>query len=432
MQNTAKQFYHQTSVYLSPQPSTSTSTFSPGLTVPFTHPVTNSTSSASSSSSHPPVSNPRPLVFGSEASDKAHVSRLAQFDLARYNHHSTLLFAVPPSSIGCIDLLVALYGWAGGLLGGTPAQCGDITASIAFTPSCSSQYLELAPLKPPESSTSRTAGLKSSLTDSLTRLAQIRSHLLHAWTLRNRQTTMLEDEASRIQADLDGHTLDSPAERSNWMYTGISSSGVEHKPAKNHKNHRSVGGRLRDLLSSSGSSTSLAAIDNTDRSARMSLDVACGRRDSVVARTPRSIPEQTLSEEDDVDTTTAPTSPTDNEPASQSFPFPSSTPFVPAKNTSAPPSLPSRHSVHVPQAPFLPLAVDASSDLRSAPARFGGVGGLDGTGDEDAKREEVGRRREGVLWGAGTWEGMTKPGGKGKWESTSLLARQRYTAHELP
>jgi hypothetical protein len=47
----------------------------------------------------------------------------------------------------------------------------------------------------------------------------------------------------------------------------------------------------------------------------------------------------------------------------------------------------------------------------------GGVGGLGTGGDEDERREEAGRKKEGVLWGAGTWEGVGKGGGKSKWES---------------
>lgn len=47
----------------------------------------------------------------------------------------------------------------------------------------------------------------------------------------------------------------------------------------------------------------------------------------------------------------------------------------------------------------------------------GGVGGLGAGGDEDELREEAGRKKEGVLWGLGTWEGLTKgSGSKGKWE----------------
>ncbi len=44
---------------------------------------------------------------------------------------------------------------------------------------------------------------------------------------------------------------------------------------------------------------------------------------------------------------------------------------------------------------------------------------MNGTGDEDDKREEVGRKKEGVLWGAGNWAAVNKAGGRGKWESES-------------
>ena len=53
-------------------------------------------------------------------SDSAHALRVAQFDLARYNHHSTLLYAVPPTSLPCLDVLVGLYNWVGSQLSEVP------------------------------------------------------------------------------------------------------------------------------------------------------------------------------------------------------------------------------------------------------------------------------------------------------------------------
>ncbi len=49
-------------------------------------------------------------------SDAAQAARTAQFDLARYSHHSALLYSVPPSSVSCLDLLVNMYTWTSGLM----------------------------------------------------------------------------------------------------------------------------------------------------------------------------------------------------------------------------------------------------------------------------------------------------------------------------
>lgn len=53
-------------------------------------------------------------------------------------------------------------------------------------------------------------------------------------------------------------------------------------------------------------------------------------------------------------------------------------------------------------------------------AQVGGVGGLDGT--EDEQRELVGRKKEGVLWGTGSWEALDRDSGRSKWERESLSA----------
>ncbi len=417
-QNTAKQFYHQTSQYLSPQPSSLTSTFGPGPPIPSTHALNTSQPSASSSSSQlPAVTSRTPQTGQAVSSDLAQAARLAQFDLERYSHHSTLLYAVPPSSISCLDLLMGLYTWAGGLLSETPGRlqgAGGSERELVTSLTSSSRYQEFTPLHSPArlpSNISSKDSLKSSLFDSQAHLGQMRSDLLYAWAMRNRYTTTLEETASLRQSELDGSALTSPVGQSEWAVTSISSNGIEHRnDRKMHKIHRSVGGRLRDLLSSSGSSTSLTGIAAGDKGSRTTLNGMYGRTGNGT---------ETLPEDDILITSPLPTSPSDDDTTTRTFPFPASAPPPPPNGVSSRPTLPSRHSVHIPREPFLPLPFDSSPDLRSAPARFGGVGGLNGTGDEDDKREEVGRKKEGVLWGAGNWAAVNKAGGRGKWESES-------------
>ena len=317
---------------------------------------------------------------------------MARFNLARYNHHSTLLYAVPPSSIGCLDLLVGINSWAGGSLG---ERAGRQRSSAK-------EDEELVPL--PLS----TESLDSYLPGSLARLAEIRSDLIGAWGLRNRQTTILEEEASHREFELEGDGYETPTDRIDWGSTSISSGGIEHKkPAKSHQVNRSVGGRLRDLLSSSGNSTSLESWSRTK------TDVDLGKL--------RQILQPALEEDVSLAGRTSPSYINDNG-VSYTFPYPTSTPPVSPNDSALRPGLPSRHSVHVAREAFLPTPFNMLANSQSPTARFGGVGGLDGAGDEDEKRDEVGRKKEGVLWGAGVWEGMTKGSGKGKWESESELS----------
>ena len=344
---------------------------------------------------------------------------MAHYDLARYSHHSTLLYAVPPSSIGCLDLLVGLYGWVGGLLGESLGrQHGDLAVkrgSLTTSPTPATKYHELAPLEPLSSSlpTQSVGTLKLSLAESLACLGQVRSDLLQGWALRNQQTSVLENESIRRQDELDGACNESFLGQKDLT---ISSRGIEHKKAiKNHKFHRSVGGRLRGLLTSGGSAPSLAGIASGDKSSRASLDGVDNRGDigTILARL-ATMPRARVSEEIDTSITPMPGSPIDGDHTPQTSPLPSP---LPLNISTSRPTLPFRHSIHVPREPFLPQPFLIPPDPPSVPTKYGGVGGLNGSGDEDGLREEVGRKKEGVLWGAGSWEGLTKPGGKGKWES---------------
>lgn len=327
-------------------------------------------------------------VTSSTSSDLAQASRLAQFDLMRYNHHSTLLYAVPPSSVGCLDLLVGLYGWAGGLLDETPQK----------------------PASPPHRArievTSTTNHLKETLSSSLAHLARTRSTLLEAWAQRNQQTQLLEDEAARKQLDADDrlHTPD-------LGRNDLSPLGIEHK-ARKQKLHRSVGGRLRDFLTTSASSTSLAGMAervNGDRSGRMSFDQSPGHvRDLGISST-TIIPESAMEEEIEPKSSLLQTT----------IPFPASKPTVTR------PDFSSRHSLQLPRGDYIsPFLAPFNSPQ--------GIGfGARTERDEDTERVEVGRKKEGVLWGAGVWEGVSKSGGKGKWESEPMICSRRNLTDEV-
>nr|XP_018265375.1 uncharacterized protein I303_01741 [Kwoniella dejecticola CBS 10117]OBR87533.1 hypothetical protein I303_01741 [Kwoniella dejecticola CBS 10117] len=446
--NTAKQFYHQTSVYLSPQNAAGSS--SAGPSSQHQNASGNSASSSASTASHNP----------SAPSDMAQAVRHAQWDLARYNHHSTLLYAIPPSSVGSLDLLVGLYSWAGSLLDETPGR-SDI--DIEQIPG-SRQRASTAPIIQNVSTidgrtrqitpTSDSDHLKPTLTDSLAHLSKTRGDLLKAWAERNRQTQLLEDEVAQRQLE---SGMTSPVEVGSSRFsdnlsgnalTPVSSAGVEFKKGKKmHKIHRSVGGRLRDFLTPSGSSSNLATLQAgpTERLSRVSLDSGYTpapvpvRRKTEGSITPTSQDVGKLSTHPEFPVPTpSPTAPSTSS-ASASI-----TPPLPPKDVVRP-RLPSRHSVQMTTgtdyvSPFIasnaypvpPIPFESSPDLRTTcevdtvkprhsvdggRPSLGGVGGLGAGGDEDERREEAGRKKEGVLWGLGSWEGLNKAtGGKGKWE----------------
>jgi hypothetical protein len=89
------------------------------------------------------------------------------------------------------------------------------------------------------------------------------------------------------------------------------------------------------------------------------------------------------------------------------------------------PLLATRHSVQLERgetyvSPINRITDFSSPDLGERTEIFAGVGGFNGTGDEDEVREQVGRKNEGVLWTPGSWEGLGKSSSKAKWESRSL------------
>ncbi|KAI9636316.1 putative GTPase activating protein for Arf-domain-containing protein [Dioszegia hungarica] len=366
-ERTTKQYYDQTSNYLSHSDPSSSS-------APASHSMSATTSS--------PASNPRHA--SPTAGETEQSARTAAFELARYSHHSTLLYAVPPSSLSCLDLLVNLYGWVGGVLGENPVRresTGGMDEAFGSAPSLVSR----PPKEGSINSIPPSLRLKEEVATSLSKLAGVRVELLDGWAKRNQQTARLEDEANRLvtlsESKFAARTSEKPLSP-NLSYsahiTPISSAGVEFKKnaGKMHKLHRSVGGRLRDLLSSSGSSKDLAGVIGGSRPKlhnRHSIQV-----------TPDAAPFLV-------------------DPAL--FPLP----ILPPGLTETGPAIgglamrrPSKSadSMPVPHSAFVPLSTVESVDQ------------TEGLGEE---REDAGRKREGVLWGAGTWEEVGK-GGKVKWE----------------
>ena len=260
--------------------------------------------------------------------------------------------------------------------------------------------------------------LKTSLSQSLSRLGTIRADLLAAWARRNVQTSQLEEAAAERIAELETIT-DMTSPRAGESHSTLTSPAVEPKRAgKIHKIQKSVGGKLRDLLSSSSSSANLSSIERGERGdkPRQSLDMGMTR-----ANPSRSSLQLLASPIEDLAL------------------LPSSFPPVAksrrSSSNSQRPTPISRHSMHVHRpsdyiSPFVASQAGVNS-IFTAPAEMmptgytdirrveavGGVGGLGAGGDEDDKRIEAGRKREGMLWGAGTWEGLTsKPSAKSKWE----------------
>jgi hypothetical protein len=319
-----------------------------------------------------------------------------------------------------------MYTWAAADLDEVPTSSGPslVSASGQHTPQApvtpgtpGPGRLEVNALELGSSEEDRT--LKSSLATSLSRVAALRGTLLEGWSQRNEQTVTLEQQAKGKQPQLAPSPVLGPP-------VPISSSGVEFKKGKRmHKIHRSVGGKLRELLSSSTSSTSLAGDKSVERLARSSIDSGYGNLIAPRPRVQRDIPEETG--------------------LGVSIGYTSTPSSLPPSR----PALSSRHSLQIPPrgytSPFLPpelfpLDINAS-DIRltdsevaspdtagpSTPVgqagRVMGVGGISGTGDEDETREAVGRKKEGVLWGGGVWEELGKTGPKIKWESESTRSK---------
>lgn len=274
--------------------------------------------------------------------------------------------------------------------------------------------------------------LARTLALSLGHLVQVRGDLLIGWAEREHQTSLLEDSARRLAEQVPESnrlhippTPDSAAIRDH------------HKPRKMHGVRSSVGGKIRGLFGSSGSGASPTA----------PMPTLAERAPPVSSSSVGPPPLPSASRKSvDIGSRSTP-------------PIPSAIPHVNVETPTPPPPRPTkssnRHSVQVPHgqyhSPFIPsepvprlprsqsfgerksyalmetaAKLNGTSPSAAPPLPLpqpqpaatnpGGVGGLNGAGDEDEQREQVGRKKEGVLWGTGVWEELDKGGGRSKWE----------------
>lgn len=339
-----------------------------------------------------------------EMSDQAHAARAAQFDLARYNYHSTLLYAVPPSSIACLDLLVGLYAWVGAQIsvsngkqdtqGEDFARVRQAHAAAAAPETPTQRGRQLAASETPvrlllrdnEGTKGSVEALSRTLSLSLAHIAPVRVELLNGWAERDSITTLLEDRAKLLDAL-------SPEPMSPPPSTSPPELGIRYDKPK-----KKIGGKIRGLFSSSTAPSSASASTG-----------------SLAERAP---------------------------PVSSSMmppPLPSRKSLdVLKRGMSIPPVLQDassrerqgRNSVNMlrDKSPLpntnlqLPNSKPRADALAETTAKLNGaIVGMDSTADEDEEREIVGRKKEGVLWGTGAWEVLDKNGGKGKWERKSRL-----------
>lgn len=392
---------------------------------------------------------------GSSSADVAQATRAAQFDLARYNHHSTLLYAVPPSSVVCLDLLVGMYGWVGSLLSQVPGKRADThppphepsdfgrqQASGVDTPTQRGRQLAVSetPVRLLSRDDASARGsfdaLTRSLTLSLAHLHHVRNDLLQGWAAREQQTTVLENAASKLS----GNGFETPRPRvlptSSTDLAALNAS-KEHKGKKINK---ILGGRkIRGLFSSTNATfTHLpSAQPLVERAPPVSSANVPPFPYATQNLSPRRSYEQ-LSEMQPMSTPDV--SPTISDQGDGQLPLPPRPPRSSSRQAA-------RHSIQpgvkVYRSPFLPAdnannvghfdsqrsvaladtAAKLTADHHKQPSTspsLGGVGGLSGMGDEDEQRELAGRKKEGVLWGTGTWEELEKGGTRGKWDRKLL------------
>jgi len=260
------------------------------------------------------------------------------------------------------------------------------------------------------------------LATSLGHLVQVRGDLLMGWAERDKQTTLLEENARRLSEGVpEANRLNLPLPTSD----SSSSFNRDSKPRKMHKIHSSVGGKIRGLFSSSSNNNLPTLAERAPPVSSASMppqDATDSKRKSMDASRP-------------VHPLLATQSRTQASPASAPRGLPPPPPPRPPKSGGNR----NRHSLQVPQgqyrSPFHPIegppqmsATPRLDDRKTALAEtaaklngvsVGGVGGLNGEGDEAEQREQAGRKKEGVLWGTGAWEGLDKGGAKGRWERKS-------------
>ncbi|GMK54362.1 hypothetical protein CspeluHIS016_0109480 [Cutaneotrichosporon spelunceum] len=380
---------------------------------------------------------------------QAQAARQAQFDLLRYNHHSTLLYAVPPSSVGCLDLLVGLYGWVGAVLSQSPGKRADThpplleedfarraanATSGAETPTQRGRALAVSEtpvrllLRDDDSVRGSHEALSRTLSLSLAHLVNVRGDLLRGWAGRDEQTTKLEDATKRLQG------VATAAPGPQHPYTASASvydtPVTPTAPTAREKPKTRISGKICGLFSSSSSVTIPALAERAPPVSSSNLALLASRKSVDVSRVasagishttdPRLISTSSshakspdrIAEQASIQSTAA------------AFPMPPHRP----SGTDGRRSLDVRRSIPCGRGPF--IAADEAMPTPSNPSsrakvladtaaklngvQVGGVGGLDGT--EDEQREQVGRKKEGVLWGTGSWEALGRDPGRSKWE----------------
>lgn len=376
---------------------------------------------------------------GSSSADVAQATRAAQFDLARYNHHSTLLYAVPPSSVVCLDLLVGMYGWVGSLLSQVPGKRADTHppphepnefGRHAGVDTPTQRGRQLAVSETPVRLLSRDDAsargsfdaLTRSLTLSLAHLHHVRNDLLQGWAAREQQTTVLENAASKLSGGVE-------TPRPRVIPTSSTDLAALNAKDKGKKINKILGGRkIRGLFSSTNAtSTHLpSAQPLVERAPPVSSANVPPFPYATQSLSPRRSLEQLNPD------VTPDVSPTISDGCEQ-LPLPPRPPRSSSRQA--------RHSIQpgvkVYRSPFLPAdnannvtfdnqrsvaladtAAKLTADHHKQPSTSPsiGVGGLSGMGDEDEQRELAGRKKEGVLWGTGTWEELEKGGTRGKWD----------------
>ncbi|KLT42969.1 hypothetical protein CC85DRAFT_284926 [Cutaneotrichosporon oleaginosum] len=383
--------------------------------------------------------------------EQAQAARQAQFDLMRYNHHSTLLYAVPPSSVGCLDLLVGLYGWVGAVLSQSPGKRADThpplleedfarraanATSGAETPTQRGRALAVSEtpvrllLRDDDSVRGSHEALSRTLSLSLAHLVNVRGDLLRGWAAREEQTTLLEESARRLQgvanaAPVPQHHLAPSSSFPDPPTTPVT-------PTARDKPKKRIGGKIRGLFSSASTVTMPSLAERAPPVSSSNLAQIASRKSVDLSK----IADAGISHISDprlISTTSsqATSSARAAEQASirdtaSAFPMP---PPRPARADGRQ-SVDARRSFPIPpgRGPF--VAVDEAMPTPSTPSsrskvladtaaklngvQVGGVGGLDGT--EDEQRELVGRKKEGVLWGTGSWEALDRDPGRSKWE----------------
>lgn len=346
-----------------------------------------------------------------------------------------------------------MYGWVGSLLSQVPGKRADTHpppnepsefgrphTSGVDTPTQRGRQLAVSetPVRLLSRDDASARGsfdaLTRSLTLSLAHLHHVRNDLLQGWAAREQQTTVLENAASKLS----GNGLETPRPRvlptsSTDLAALNATASKEHKGKKINK---ILGGRkIRGLFSSTNAtSTHLpSAQPLVERAPPVSSANVPPFPYATQSLSPRRSYEQLSVEMPPI---TPDVSPTISDGCDGQLPLPPRPPRSSSRHAV-------RHSIQpgvkVYRSPFLPAdsahnvgnfetqrsaaLADTTAKLTadhhkqpSTPPSIGGVGGISGTGDEDEQRELAGRKKEGVLWGTGTWEELEKGGTKGKWD----------------